>query len=617
MPAPPAALPPATASASTRSPTSARSASPARSNTLARFGNGWLVRVAFPGESERVFVADFRAGEARALDPVDARPLRIGSVIDEPLATRFAIDGGAAPLEFTIPFQGYADLVHAGALRGEQRGTATLSRGGPIGALWIGGFAVDGEPSAGRLLEIDFDAQRAKLSIDGDWFPLQLTLLDPRHARFSIDPEPGKTPPYVFECEVARSGALHGEVTHANARGTFDLTWARPHDREAMRHYEGTYRTSDGRTLRVSASAMLARLFDASDGRTRRLVAIDGDRFLVGPTLGGSYPWTGALEFKFDAAGQANRLIWRENDGKTIDAERVVYPEHELRFTSGDATLSGTLYLPSSRGPFPAVVRVHGSGREARDNSWDQSMARVFLDEGIAVFLYDKRGVGASGGEYVPGAREGNNTSPANVERLAADARAAAAAIARRPDIVREKVGLFGISQAGWIIPLAASSSKDIRFVVVASGPTVPTSLEALHSDLMADGAQGTSYSLEQADVLVQKAPRTGFDPAPAIEALRVPGLWIYGALDTSIPVPECLRTLERIRALRPGDLEVVTIPAAGHSLYEVPRDLEAEVLFSPGFANGVIPKIRAWLRARGLASAPGGANTSLHRKAR
>jgi dienelactone hydrolase len=398
---------------------------------------------------------------------------------------------------------------------------------------------------------------------------------------------------------------MEGTVTHGAARGRFELTWARPHDRESARRYEGTYRTSDGRTLRVSASPRIARLLDASDGRMHRLVAIDADRFAVGPTLGGTFPWTGTIEFAVTGAPRAERLTWREGDGRAVEARRVEYREEELNFKSGDTTLSGALLLPAGRGPFPAVVGVHGSGRETRDNGWDQSIARVFLDEGVAVFLYDKRGVAASGGDYVPGAREGDNTSPANVERLAADARAAAATIAARPDVVRGKVGLFGISQAGWIIPLAAARSPDVRFVLVASGPTVPTSLEAIHSDLLADGARQTAYTLEQADEWVRKAPRVGFDPAPAIRDLEIPGLWLYGALDSSIPVPECLRTLERIRAERRHDFEVVTVPRAGHSLYEVARDIEDEIDVSPGFAPTVIQTIRTWLRAHGIGAAP------------
>src|SRR4051812_45584466 len=40
----------------------------------------------------------------------------------------------------------------------------------------------------------------------------------------------------------------------------------------------------------------------------------------------------------------------------------------DVSFTSGDATLTGTLVVPSGVGPFPAVVMLQGSGSTDRDN---------------------------------------------------------------------------------------------------------------------------------------------------------------------------------------------------------------------------------------------------------
>src|SRR5690606_31854295 len=64
-----------------------------------------------------------------------------------------------------------------------------------------------------------------------------------------------------------------------------------------------------------------------------------------------------------------------------------------------------------------AVVFIHGSGPQTRDLHW----AKRFASEGIAALVYDKRGVGNSGGEY----EQNQNVSEKNISLLADDAVAA------------------------------------------------------------------------------------------------------------------------------------------------------------------------------------------------
>jgi dienelactone hydrolase len=475
--------------------------------------------------------------------------------------------------------------------RGTERGTFDVVRAAPGGDGWLGGFALPGT-TIGRYLAVDFFGGAARLGPDDPPLPLRMTMTTPTNVRFDL-----KTPKdglFVFEAPVDRSGAMKGTVVHGTARAPFELTLARPYDRNAARRYEGTY-VAAGHTLRVWTGGAGLGMFDTNDGSVRRLHAVGADAFVVGPSLSGTSPWTAEVTFAFDkGAKSATRVVVKGRDGRALEARRQDYRTEELRFKSGAVTLAGTLYLPPGNGPFPAMVNVHGSGRATRDDTWPQAMARVFLDEGVAVFLYDKRGVAESEGDYVPGPAAINNVSPENLERLASDARAAAATLAARKDVA--KVGLYGISQAGWIMPLAAASSKDVKFMVVASGPLVPTSLEAIWSDLLGDGERAATMTLEQADAVVKKAPRVGFNSAPYAAKLDIPVLWAYGEIDTSIPVRECLRAFEEIRAGH--DFEAVTFKNAGHALYEVTEDVETENAFSRGFVPGYLDKVRAWLRA-------------------
>ncbi|MDX1942377.1 MAG: hypothetical protein SFU99_17565 [Saprospiraceae bacterium] len=60
-------------------------------------------------------------------------------------------------------------------------------------------------------------------------------------------------------------------------------------------------------------------------------------------------------------------------------------------FKNGDITLAGTLLLPKSSKPCPAVVFIHGSGQETRNNYLKE--AKSWLEQGYAALVYDKRGV--------------------------------------------------------------------------------------------------------------------------------------------------------------------------------------------------------------------------------
>ena len=90
-------------------------------------------------------------------------------------------------------------------------------------------------------------------------------------------------------------------------------------------------------------------------------------------------------------------------------------------------------------------------------------MARWFAEHGVAALTYDKRGVGASTGDFRTVA----------FTDLAADGLAAVAVLKARPDVDSKRIGVWGLSQGGWLGPLAASQSKDIAFVIAVSGPGV------------------------------------------------------------------------------------------------------------------------------------------------
>jgi pimeloyl-ACP methyl ester carboxylesterase len=95
-------------------------------------------------------------------------------------------------------------------------------------------------------------------------------------------------------------------------------------------------------------------------------------------------------------------------------------------------------------------VFTHGSGDAGRDNGRYQEEAEYFAEEGIASLVFDKRGYGDSEGDW----------RTASFEDLALDAIAA---------VDHSRIGLRGASQSGWVLPVAASKSESIRYLILIS----------------------------------------------------------------------------------------------------------------------------------------------------
>lgn len=127
------------------------------------------------------------------------------------------------------------------------------------------------------------------------------------------------------------------------------------------------------------------------------------------------------------------------------------------RFRSGDVMLEGLLIEPAGDDPKrPLLVNVHGSENSAslRRNYYPY----MFAAQGIAAFVFDKRGTGASEGHYHQ-----------NFHRLAEDVVAASAEAKRLAHGRFGRFGLFGGSQGGWVAPRAANDAG-AEFVAIGFG---------------------------------------------------------------------------------------------------------------------------------------------------
>ena len=338
---------------------------------------------------------------------------------------------------------------------------------------------------------------------------------------------------------------------------------------------------------------------DFESGAMRGMYQISPDVFLVGGARGIGYPFAAQITFDRNGSTAVAGLIWHSLDpatgqfvGEAETGTRLTPVVEEVRYTSADGiALAGRLTLPSTPGPYPALVMLHGSERGIRNGFGQQLMGAFMASHGIALLTYDKRGVGDSGGTYAESASE------SNLARLAQDAVAGVNHLKGRSEIDSHHIGLIGGSQAGWIIPLAAAQSNEVAFFVILSGPVVSVGHEDLYSAYTNDGESPTQYTPEEISKQLATLPPSGFDPVPVMATLHQPGLWLWGDQDKSVPIPESVSNLTTLIAQGQADFTYVVFPEADHFLSQSSTGLLAEYPYSPGYPEDYYSTLAHWLQ--------------------
>jgi pimeloyl-ACP methyl ester carboxylesterase len=315
------------------------------------------------------------------------------------------------------------------------------------------------------------------------------------------------------------------------------------------------------------------------------------------------------------------------------DAVEVVFPNEEEGFA-----LSGTLTLPRTEAPVPAVVLISGSGAQNRDEeAYNHRPFLVLADhltrQGIAVLRYDDRGVGGSGGER----------ATATPEDFAGDAWAAVQFLLTETDRIDPSwIGLVGHSEGGLVAPLVASDHGEVAFVVLLAGPGLPgDELNVLQQEAMlraygVDEDQIAAISegsrkiyrtiLEGQDRAASEARIReisesfgkdeatidaelpiyfsewyrfflSYDPAPALARLACPVLSLRGTVDLQVTVEnhEAIR-----RALAGGassDYAVIELEGLNHLFQTATLGLiEEYVQIEETFAPRALDTISEWI---------------------
>ena len=326
--------------------------------------------------------------------------------------------------------------------------------------------------------------------------------------------------------------------------------------------YEGTYETEDHQLVRFDAYSEGGSMMyiNYTTGENRDFV-LTRNGLVAGPSFFLPYPPTMRLQEAKDSLGKPQIVLQDPSSGKVLlrTVRRFVFSTEDLDVKS-DVNISGTLTKPRGKGPFPVVVFVHGSGPWARGAPY--ALGEYLAANGIASWSYDKRGVGKSGGVYT------HDVDSAQFELLAADAIAGVKMLAKRPDIDTNRIGIWGISQAGWIIPIVAARAPELDFAVIVSGPLTTLSEENYFSELTGEGAEVPKRSRAEIAALMKAHKPTGFDPIPFVRQMRIPSVWIFGGNDDSVPVDLSIDALHALQ--KEGyPFELAWFPMGNHQLWE------------------------------------------------
>lgn len=302
------------------------------------------------------------------------------------------------------------------------------------------------------------------------------------------------------------------------------------------------------------------------------------------------------------------------------------YTTEDVRYRNGSLNLAALLLLPRSGKPVAGAVILQGSGASDRTNAWARGIAEVLVREGVAVLLTDKRGSGASEGDW----------QRADFSDLAGDALAGIRFLRGRPEVDPGRIGLVGLSQGGWVAPLAAARSNEVAFVINISGASVSFA-EQTFTEMANTARQAGLPEPQVREVLALnraageylitgdweryrrarerglasewRALASGFpgspdlpiwtffrgvadyDPLPYWLQLTEPVLVLYGAEDEhdNVPVAESVRRLEHaFRIVGKTNHEIAVIPGAGHSFID-PKQRE----FMPAF----VETLTSWVK--------------------
>jgi uncharacterized protein len=312
--------------------------------------------------------------------------------------------------------------------------------------------------------------------------------------------------------------------------------------------------------------------------------------------------------------------------------------KREINFSHADNSLAGTLTLPDQDGPLRVVLFVHGDGPMERDSYGAyQPLWDAFLEAGFAVYSWDKAGVGESTGDWLS----------QSMDDRANELIAAGRALIALDDINIQGLGVWGISQAGWVVPMAVAQSEIFDWMIIVSGAInwMDQSRYLTKQRMRYEGAskleikRALAWGKHQAPLFSQLNTYNAYeqntkvapsccnqlmseqrwffvkknraaDVTPFLKKVEIPTLVIFGEFDANVDVEQSKNIYRQ--EVEPSLLTIKTFPNADHGIMPASkmrpmgmnstlRDiyllLKIEFLGARAYAPGYVTTMAEWAR--------------------
>jgi dienelactone hydrolase len=288
----------------------------------------------------------------------------------------------------------------------------------------------------------------------------------------------------------------------------------------------------------------------------------------------------------------------------------------------GDWQLPATLALPAGKARVAALVLVHGSGPNDRDESIGpqkpfRDLAEGLASRGVAVLRYEKRTRYAA-------AKLASIKSFTVQDETVDDALAAVEFLRGRPEIDPARVFVLGHSLGGYLMPRIGERDPKLAGLISLAGAARPLEDMIVEQNLYLASLQGNPPGAEaqinkvkadaqrvkalKADAgtaggqLILMAPPSywldlqGYDPVMQARTLKQPLLFLQGERDYQVTMTDFARWQNALKD-RPN-ANFRSFPALNH-LFQAGegKSTPAEYTAKPGHvAADVIDEIAAWI---------------------
>ena len=306
-------------------------------------------------------------------------------------------------------------------------------------------------------------------------------------------------------------------------------------------------------------------------------------------------------------------------------ADTETFAEEEVTVGSGPLAVPGTLTLPRTAAPGPAVVLLSGSGSHDRDETLGRNkpfkdLAWGLASRGVAVLRFDKV-------TYAHASEVVKDRGFTLADEYVPDAVAAVRLLRQHPAVDAERVFVLGHSLGGTVAPRVALAEPAVAGLVILAGGTQPMYWAAVRQFRYLDSLDPATAGSAQAtiDALTRQAATVdspslslstpdselpfgvpaaywldvcGYDPVAVAATLSKPMLILQGSRDYQVTVADDLAGWETGLAGRP-EVTIRVYDADNHLFFPgtgTPTPAEYEPAQHVDAA--VVTDIAGWLAA-------------------